>query len=144
MQQLEKPKYNVVSIINDAKDKEGKDFTNYIAFIMKESQKELIEDLYKELGKDFLLKFFEKALTVENNTGMERKIPRKKKELEENEKTNNEQTILKRTIGGIFFFLIRNNEKQNLFVKTIFKNHAKKTQKVKKLAKKFEKIDFGL
>lgn len=144
MQQLEKPKYNVDSIINDAKDKEGKDFTNYIAFIMKESQKELIEDLYKELGKDFLLKFFEKALTVENNTGMERKIPRKKKELEENEKTNNEQTILKRTIGGIFFFLIRNNEKQNLFVKTIFKNHAKKTQKVKKLAKKFEKIDFGL
>ena len=144
MQQLEKPKYNVVSIINDAKDKEGKDFTNYIAFIMKESQKELIEDLYKELGKDFLLKFFEKALTIENNTGMERKIPRKKKELEENEKTNNEQTILKRTIGGIFFFLIRNNEKQNLFVKTIFKNHAKKTQKVKKLAKKFEKIDFGL
>ena len=104
MQQLEKPKYNVVSIINDAKDKEGKDFTNYIAFIMKESQKELIEDLYKELGKDFLLKFFEKALTIENNTGMERKIPRKKKELEENEKTNNEQTILKRTIGGIFFF----------------------------------------
>lgn len=144
MQQLEKPKYNVDSIINDAKDKEGKDFTNYIAFIMKESQKELIEDLYKELGKDFLLKFFEKALTIENNTGMERKIPRKKKELEENEKTNNEQTILKRTIGGIFFFLIRNNEKQNLFVKTIFKNHAKKTQKVKKLAKKFEKIDFGL
>ena len=144
MQQLEKPKYNVDSIINDAKDKEGKDFTNYIAFIMKESQKELIEDLYKELGKDFLLKFFEKALTIENNTGMERKIPRKKKELAENEKTNNEQTILKRTIGGIFFFLIRNNEKQNLFVKTIFKNHAKKTQKVKKLAKKFEKIDFGL
>ena len=144
MQQLEKPKYNVDSIINDAKDKEGKDFTNYIAFIMKESQKELIEDLYKELGKDFLLKFFEKALTIENNTGMERKIPRKKKELEENEKTNNEQAILKRTIGGIFFFLIRNNEKQNLFVKTIFKNHAKKTQKVKKLAKKFEKIDFGL
>ena len=144
MQQLEKPKYNVDSIINDAKDKEGKDFTNYIAFIMKESQKELIEDLYKELGKDFLLKFFEKALTIENNTGMERKIPRKKKGLEENEKTNNEQTILKRTIGGIFFFLIRNNEKQNLFVKTIFKNHAKKTQKVKKLAKKFEKIDFGL
>lgn len=144
MQQLEKPKYNVDSIINNAKDKEGKEFTNYIAFIMKESQKELIEDLYKELGKDFLLKFFEKALTIENNTGMERKIPRKKKEKEESEKVNNEQTIIKRTIGGIFFFLIRDNEKQNLFVKNIFKNHAKKTQKMKKLAKKFEKIDFGL
>ena len=73
MQELFTKKFNVDSIIENAKEKDGKDFINFLASVMKEPEKDLISDLYKELGKDFLLGFLEKTLEVENESGMVRK-----------------------------------------------------------------------
>ena len=129
MQGLFTKKFNVDSIIENAKEKEGKDFINFLASVMKEPEKDLISDLYKELGKDFLLGFLEKTLEVENESGMVRK-------------STKDDKVVKRTTGGIFFFLIRGNEKGNVFVKEIFKKHARNCQKMRKLEKRLGKMEF--
>ena len=129
MQELFTKKFNVDSIIENAKEKDGKDFINFLASVMKEPEKDLISDLYKELGKDFLLGFLEKTLEVENESGMVRK-------------STKDDKVVKRTTGGIFFFLIRGNEKGNVFVKEIFKKHARNFQKMRKLEKRLGKMEF--
>lgn len=129
MQGLPIKKYNVDSIIENAKVKDGKDFIYYLASVMKEPEKDLIADLYKELGKDFLLGLFEKTLEIENGNGMIKK-------------STKDDKVVRRTTGGIFFFLIRSNEKGNDFVKEIFKNHARNFQKMRKLEKRLGKMGF--
>ena len=117
--------FNIDSIIEKASLKKGQDLSKFIAQTLKEPEIDLIKQLGNLLGDKYMIHFFERVMSIQNNEGMYRK--------------DNNQTNTKRTSGGILFYLIKTNEKENLEVKKLFKNHMKKIIKEKKLMKRIVK-----
>ena len=137
----EKFSFNIDEIINKCKEKEGIDLINYICVIMKEKKKNILESLYQELGKDYLIFTLEKALNIQNNGGLSKekcKYEKKDKKMnqEDNKDINNDIQNEKKSTGGIFFSLIKKDpEAKNILNKASKKDwkEAKQRKKVYKL-----------
>ena len=87
----EKFDFNIDEIINKCKEKEGIDLINYICVIMKEKKRNILESLYQELGKDYLIFTLEKALNIQNNGGLNKekcKYPKKEDKMNQEEEKN--------------------------------------------------------
>ena len=47
--------FNIDEIIAKCKEKDGGELINYICVVMKEKKRNILEALYKELGKEYLI-----------------------------------------------------------------------------------------
>ena len=140
----EKYNFNIEEIINKCKEKDGIDLINYICVIMKEKKRNILESLYQELGKDYLIFNLEKALNIQNNGGLSKekcKYPKKAEKMnqEEDKNINNINNNIqneKKSTGGIFFSLIKKDpEAKNILIKASKKDwkESKQRKKVYKL-----------
>ena len=137
----DKISYNIDEIINKCTEKEGIDLINYMCVIMKEKKKNILESLYKELGKDYLIFTLEKALNIQNNGGQNKekcKYPKKeeKKNQEEDKNITNDIKNEKKSTGGIFFTLIKKDPE----AKNILNKASRKEWKESKQRKKMYKL----
>ena len=137
----EKFDFNIDEIINKCKEKEGIDLINYICVIMKEKKRNILESLYQELGKDYLIFTLEKALNIQNNGGLNKekcKYPKKEDEMNQEEEKNINNNIQneKKSTGGIFFTLIKKDPE----AKSILIKASKKDWKESKQRKKVYKL----
>ena len=137
----EKFDFNIDEIINKCKEKEGIDLINYICVIMNEKKRNILESLYQELGKDYLIFTLEKALNIQNNGGLNKekcKYPKKEDKMNQEEEKNINNNIQneKKSTGGIFFSLIKKDpEAKNILIKASKKDwkESKQRKKVYKL-----------
>ena len=137
----EKYTFDIDEIINKCKEKDGIELINYICIIMKEKKRNILESLYQELGKDYLIFTLEKALNIQNNGGLSKekcKYPKKaeKKNQEENKNINNDIQNEKKSTGGIFFTLVKKDPE----AKSILIKASKKDWKESKQRKKVYKL----
>ena len=137
----EKLSFNIDEIINKCKEKEGIDLINYICVIMKEKKRNILESLYQELGKDYLIFTLEKALNIQNNGGLNKekcKYPKKEDKMNQEEEKNINNNIQneKKSTGGIFFTLIKKDPE----AKSILIKASKKDWKESKQRKKVYKL----
>ena len=137
----EKFDFNIDEIINKCKEKEGIDLINYICVIMKEKKRNILESLYQELGKDYLIFTLEKALNIQNNGGLNKekcKYPKKEEKMNQEEEKNINNNIQneKKSTGGIFFTLIKKDPE----AKSILIKASKKEWKESKQRKKVYKL----
>ena len=58
---------DIEETIEKCKEKDGIELLNFICSVMKERKRNILESLYKELGKDYLIANLEKTLNIENN-----------------------------------------------------------------------------
>ena len=65
-----KNKFNIDEIIEKCKEKDGIELLNYMCSIMQERKRNILEALYKDLGKDYLIINLEKTLNIENSGGL--------------------------------------------------------------------------
>ena len=75
--------FNIDEIIKKCKDKDGIELLNYICSIMQERKRNVLEMLYKELGKDYLIMILEKTLNIENSGGLLKEINSEKEKKEQ-------------------------------------------------------------
>ena len=137
----EKFDFNIDEIINKCKEKEGIDLINYICVIMNEKKRNILESLYQELGKDYLIFTLEKALNIQNNGGLNKekcKYPKKEDKMNQEEEKNINNNIQneKKSTGGIFFTLIKKDPE----AKSILIKASKKDWKESKQRKKVYKL----
>ena len=104
--------------------------------IMKEKKRNMLESLYKELGKGYLISVLEKALNIENNGGLNKGKCIYPKKDNNDECVKNNYNNEKKSTGGIFFSLIKKDpEAKNILIKASKKEwkEAKQRKKVYKL-----------
>ena len=104
--------FNIDKILYKCKNLNGFKLVSFIGQIMKEPKLKYLMMVFRALGKDYVLNKFEKALEIENNGGM-----------------NINKTNEKKTTGGIFFTLIKEEPEAKKILKDVSKE-------VKKLSKK--------
>ena len=142
---LKKNIFNVDEIIEKCKEKDGNELLNYMCVIMHEKKKIILESLYKELGKDFLIAMLEKTLEIENNGGLIKgkciyaKKKEEKKSNENNESVENDNP--KKSTGGIFFTLIKNNPEAKVILNRASKKDSKEARQRKKVYKLMDKLN---
>ena len=142
---LKKKPFNVDEIIEKCKEKDGNELLNYMCAIMHEKKKIILESLYKELGKDFLIAMLEKTLEIENNGGLIKgkciyaKKKEEKKSNENNESVENDNP--KKSTGGIFFTLIKNNPEAKVILNRASKKDSKEARQRKKVYKLMDKLN---
>ena len=141
--------FNVEEIINKCKEKDGIELLNYMCSIMKEKKRNILETLYKELGKDYLIFNLEKALNIENNGGLNKgkcMYPKKdeKKEKNDNIKNNNDNndsTNEKKSTGGIFFSLVKKDPEAKNILNRATRKDFKESKQRKKVYKLMDKLN---
>ena len=142
---LKNKAFNVDEIIEKCKEKDGNELLNYMCVIMHEKKKIILESLYKELGKDFLIAMLEKTLEIENNGGLIKgkciyaKKKEEKKSNENNESVENDNP--KKSTGGIFFTLIKNNPEAKVILNRASKKDSKEARQRKKVYKLMDKLN---
>ena len=118
-------KYNIEKIISECEDKENEPFVSYVSMVLKEERKDLIGEIYKEIGKDFIIHILKKTLEIENNGGMQ--------------KGGGAQG--RKTTGGIFFFQIKISDlAPRDVIKKVFKINYKQRNERKKVYRKLQKL----
>ena len=145
---LKRSKFNVDEIIEKCKEKNGNELLNYMCAIMHEKKKFILESLYKELGKDFLIAMLEKTLEIENNGGLikgKSKYAKKKEEKKSNENNESIESIEsdnpKKSTGGIFFTLIKTNPEAKVIMNRAAKIDNKEARQRKKVYKLMDKLN---
>ena len=144
--------YNVDIIIEKCQEKDGMDLLNYMCTIMHEKKRNILEYLFKELGKDYLVAMLEKALNIQNNGGLNKGkcLYDKKNEEEKNINENNPVTITttntnnnseKKTTGGIFFTLIKKDPEGKTILNKATKLDWKESKQRKKVYKLMDKLN---
>ena len=132
--------FNIDEIIAKCKEKDGGELINYICVVMKEKKRNILEALYKELGKEYLIFTLEKALNIENSGGLNKeksKYQKKEDNLEKNDNnTNNICVNEKKSTGGIFFTLVKKDPE----AKAILNKASRKDWKEAKQRKKVYKL----
>ena len=142
---LKKTIFNVDEIIQKCKEKDGIELLNFMCSVMNEKKRNILEMLYKELGKHYLIVTLEKALDIENNGGLEKgKCIYAKKT--EDKKTNENNLVAnnfneKKSTGGIFFGLIRKDPNAKSVINKATKLDHKESQKRKKVYKLMDKLN---
>ena len=144
--------YNVDIIIEKCQEKDGMDLLNYMCTIMHEKKRNILEYLFKELGKDYLVAMLEKALNIQNNGGLNKGkcLYDKKNEEEKKINENNPVTITttntnnnseKKTTGGIFFTLIKKDPEGKTILNKATKLDWKESKQRKKVYKLMDKLN---
>ena len=141
--------FNVEEIINKCKEKDGIELLNYMCSIMKEKKRNILETLYKELGKDYLIFNLEKALNIENSGGLNKgkcMYPKKddKEEKNDNIKNNNDNNDSaneKKSTGGIFFSLVKKDPEAKNILNRATRKDFKESKQRKKVYKLMDKLD---
>ena len=137
---------DIEETIEKCKEKDGIELLNFICSVMKERKRNILESLYKELGKDYLIANLEKTLNIENNGGLikgksiyEKKVNDNKANDDNSSKVdiNNE----KKTIGGIFFSLIKKDPEAKAILTKAVKLDMKETKQRKKVYKLMDKLN---
>ena len=141
----QKISYNIEEIIMKCKEKDGIELINFICAVMEEKKRNLLESLYKELGKDYLISTLEKALDIENNGGLNKgksKYEKKGDKKEEDDNKNNICVNEKKSTGGIFFSLIKKDPEAKKILNKVSRKDYKDSKQRKKLYKLFLLIIF--
>jgi hypothetical protein len=141
--------FNVEEIINKCKEKDGIELLNYMCSIMKEKKRNILETLYKELGKDYLIFNLEKALNIENNGGLNKgkcMYPKKEEKKEKNDNIknnndNNDSTNEKKSTGGIFFSLVKKDPEAKNILNRAARKDFKESKQRKKVYKLMDKLN---
>ena len=141
--------FNVEEIINKCKEKDGIELLNYMCSIMKEKKRNILETLYKELGKDYLIFNLEKALNIENNGGLNKgkcMYPKKEEKKEKNDNIknnndNNDSTNEKKSTGGIFFSLVKKDPEAKNILNRATRKDFKESKQRKKVYKLMDKLN---
>ena len=141
--------FNVGEIINKCKEKDGIELLNYMCSIMKEKKRNILETLYKELGKDYLIFNLEKALNIENNGGLNKgkcMYPKKEEKKEKNDNIknnndNNDSTNEKKSTGGIFFSLVKKDPEAKNILNRATRKDFKESKQRKKVYKLMDKLN---
>ena len=142
---LKNKAFNVDEIIEKCKEKDGNELLNYMCVIMHEKKKFILESLYKELGKDFLIAMLEKTLEIENNGGLIKGKSQYAKKKEEKKSNENNESIEndnpKKSTGGIFFTLIKTNPEAKVIMNRATKIDNKEARQRKKVYKLMDKLN---
>ena len=142
--------YNVDIIIEKCQEKDGMELLNYMCTIMREKKRNILEYLFKELGKDYLVAMLEKTLIIQNNGGLIKgKCLYVKKNEEKKINENNSVTITtntnnnseKKTTGGIFFALIKKDPEGKTILNKATKLDWKESKQRKKVYKLMDKLN---
>ena len=140
-----KEKFKVDEIIEQCKDKNGIELLNYMCSIMHEKKRNMLELLYKELGKDYLIAMLEKTLNIENSGGLVKgkcSYPKKKEEIKISEKTPTATNMNdKKSTGGIFFTLIKKDPEAKAILNKASKLDWKESRQRKKVYKLLDKLN---
>ena len=125
-------KYDIDHIIETCEEKDNIELINYMCEVMHEKKRIILETLYKELGKKYLISKLESTLTIENSGGLKKG---KSIFLKENKNCKNEN----KSSGGVFFSLIKNDpEAKEILLKASKKDwkEGRQRRKVRKLLDK--------
>lgn len=120
--------YKIEEILTKCETKNEMELIYYIVSILNEPRQDLIIELYKELDKQFIVSIFEKTLRIENEGGMIKKCSNYLNE--------------KKSLGGVFFSLMKRNEGSKEIIKRILKINYHQRNERKKIYRKFEKLSF--
>ena len=126
------------------KEKDGIELINFICAVMEEKKRNLLESLYKELGKDYLISTLEKALDIENNGGLNKgksKYEKKEDKKEEDDNKNNICVNEKKSTGGIFFSLIKKDPEAKKILNKVSRKDYKEAKQRKKLYKLMDNLN---
>ena len=140
----QKISYNIEEIIMKCKEKDGIELINFICAVMEEKKRNLLESLYKELGKDYLISTLEKALDIENNGGLNKgksKYEKKEDKKEEDDNKNNICVNEKKSTGGIFFSLIKKDPEAKKILNKVSRKDYKDAKQRKKLYKLLDNLN---
>ena len=140
----QKISYNIEEIIMKCKEKDGIELINFICAVMEEKKRNLLESLYKELGKDYLISTLEKALDIENNGGLNKgksKYEKKEDKKEEDDNKNNIYVNEKKSTGGIFFSLIKKDPEAKKILNKVSRKDYKDSKQRKKLYKLMDNLN---
>ena len=141
---FDKKSFKVDEIIEKCKEKDGIELLNYMCSIMQERKRNILEMLYKDLGKDYLIVKLEKTLIIENSGGLlkEKNIYAKKNEEKGNEsKVKDNNSSGKKSTGGIFFTLIKKDPEAKKILSKAAKQDYKESKNRKKVYKLLEKLN---
>ena len=141
---INKKQFNVDEIIEKCKGKNGMELLNYMCTIMKEKKINMLELLYKELGKDYLIIMLEKTLKIENNGGLNKGkcIYSKKEEKKSSEIISIKNNVVeKKSTGGIFFALIKKDPEAKDILNKASKIDWKQSKQRKKVYKLMDKLN---
>ena len=137
--------FKVDEIIEQCKDKNGIELLNFMCSIMHEKKRNMLELLYKELGKDYLIAMFEKTLNIENNGGLVKgkcSYPKKDEVNKINENVSIDKNITeKKSTGGIFFALIKKDPEAKGILNKASKLDWKQSKQRKKVYKLLDKLN---
>ena len=142
---FKKKLFDVDEIIEKCKEKNGIELLNFMCSVMHEKKRNMLESLYKELGKGYLIAMLEKALNIENSGGLNKgknMYGKKNKEKVSNENNsfitiNNE----KKSTGGIFFALIKRDPEAKDILNRVSKLDWKESKQRKKVYKLMNKLN---
>jgi len=140
----QKISYNIDEIIIKCKEKDGIELINFICAIMKEKKRNLLESLYKELGKEYLISTLEKALNIENNGGLNKEKSKYQKKEDNKEQDDNKNNIYvneKKSTGGIFFSLIKKDPEAKKILNKVSRKDYKEAKQRKKLYKLMDNLN---
>jgi len=122
--------YNIDNIKKICNEKENDSLIRYIGLILNEPRTDLIKIIFKDLGKEFLINKLIKTCEIENKGGM------KKKKL-----NNDNENFERKTPGGVFLNLIKNDEESKSIFKKILKKDSREKRERKKFYKSLEKLE---
>ena len=137
---------DIEETIEKCKEKDGIELLNFICSVMKERKRNILESLYKELGKDYLIANLEKTLNIENNGGLIKGKSIYEKKVNDNKANNENSSKLdvnneKKTIGGIFFSLIKKDPEAKTILTKAVKLDMKERKQRKKVYKLMDKLN---
>lgn len=141
--------FNVDEIIEKCQEKNGIELLNFMCFVMREKKRNILELLFKELGKEYLIAMLEKTLNIENSGGLTKgkSMYQKKKDEKDEKKTNENNSITinnineKKTTGGIFFTLIKKDPEAKDILSKASKKDWKESRQRKKVYKLMDKLN---
>ena len=127
-------KFEVEKIIDNCKIKDNTQFVNYLCEVMHEKQRDIIEALFKQLGKDYLIAKLESTLNIENKGGLRKEECNTKKE-------NAPTKIENKSTGGVFFTLIKKDPEGKSVLVKASKINWKKIKQKKRMDNLLQKMD---
>ena len=110
----QKKHFKVEKIIEKCKNLNNFNLINYMCRLMNENKYKYLKVILMQLGKDYIINCFERTLMIENDGGLMTK--------------NNKE---KKTTGGIFFTIVKQDPEAKKILKTASKI-SKKMSKSKK------------
>ena len=142
---FKKKLFDVDEIIEKCKEKNGIELLNFMCSVMHEKKRNMLESLYKELGKGYLISMLEKTLNIENNGGLNKgkNLYGKKNQEKKNNENNSFSNITneKKSTGGIFFALIKKDPQAKDILNKASKLDWKQSKQRKKVYKLMGKLN---